>query len=311
MPLAKSGDSNGPLIVTDIANNALIIRADQADYGAIERMIKQMDVAPNQVLIEATIAEVTLNDTLQFGVEWYFKNAAQTYTLSQTGIVSESFPGFAFGYTVPNVQVAISALASVSHVAVLSSPKILTLDNKSASLQVGDQVPTVSQQAVAVNDSNAPLVSTVQMQNTGVILSVTPRIGKSGIVFLDVSQEVSDAIQTTTSTIDSPTIEDRKLQATVAIHDGETVALGGLIQETVTKSNGGIPYLKDIPYLGNLAKNADNEKDRTELLVFLTPRVIHNPEEAQIMTDDLSRGLADVKEAIDDAKKDDTTSLHH
>jgi general secretion pathway protein D len=309
MAIAKpSGDGTGPQIVTDIPNNALIIRADQADYSAIERIIKAMDVAPDQVLIEMTIAEVTLNDTLQYGVEWYFKNGPQSFNLSQTGTVSASFPGFAYSYIVPNVQVAVSALASISHVNVISSPKILTLDNKPASLQVGDQVPILSQTAVSVNDAAAPLVSTIQMQNTGVILTVTPRIGKSGMVFLDVSQEVSDAIPTTTSQISSPTIENRSLQATVAIHDGQTVALGGLIQQTVTKSDGGIPFLKDIPYIGYLAKNASDITDRTELLVFLTPRVIHDPGDAQEMTDDLSKGLADVKNAVDGMKKDGAKS---
>jgi general secretion pathway protein D len=300
----KAADANGPQIVTDIANNALIIRADQVDYASIERIIREMDVAPDQVLIEATIAEVTLNDTLQYGVEWYFQNKSQQYNFSQTGIVAPSFPGFAFSYLVPNVQVAISALGNVSHVTVLSSPKILTLDNRAASLEVGDQVPMVSQTATSVNGAGSPLVSTVQMQNTGVILSVTPRVSKSGMVTLDVSQEVSDAIPTTTSSIDSPTIEDRNLQATVAIKDGQTVALGGLIQESDTKSNGGIPFLQDIPYLGYLAKNINNTKERTELLVFLTPRVIKNPDEAQSMTDDLAHGLSDVKAAMDQMKKD-------
>jgi general secretion pathway protein D len=303
-PAKMSGDGTGPLIVTDIPNNALIIRADQADYAAIERIVKAMDVAPDQVLIEMTIAEVTLNDTLQYGVEWYFQNGAQTAALSQTGLVSASFPGFAYSYIVPNVQVAVSALASLSHVNVISSPRILTLDNKPASLQVGDQVPILSQTAVSVNDASAPLVSTIQMQSTGVILTVTPRIGKSGMVVLDVSQEVSDAIPTTTSQISSPTIENRSLQATVAIQDGQTVALGGLIQQTVTKSDGGIPFLKDIPYLGYLAKNTSDVTDRTELLVFLTPKVIRSPDDALAMTDDLAKGLADVKNAIDDMKKD-------
>ncbi len=303
-PAKAGGDGMGPLIVTDIPNNSLIIRADQADYAAIERIIKAMDVAPDQVLIEMTIAEVTLNDTLNYGVEWYFQNGPAAATFSQTGTVSASFPGFAYSYIVPNVQVAVSALANVSHVNVISSPRILTLDNKPASLQVGDQVPILSQTAVGVETGSAPLVSTIQMQNTGVILTVTPRIGKSGMVFLDVSQEVSDAIPTTTSQISSPTIENRSLQATVAIHDGQTVALGGLIQQTVTKSDGGIPFLKDIPYLGYLAKTASDSTDRTELLVFLTPKVIRDPGDAQVMTDDLATGLADVKKAIDDMKKD-------
>ena len=165
-------------------------------------------------------------------------------------------------------------------------------------------MPILSQTAVSVNDASAPLVSTIQMQSTGVILTVTPRIGKSGMVVLDVSQEVSDAIPTTTSQISSPTIENRSLQATVAIQDGQTVALGGLIQQTVTKSDGGIPFLKDIPYLGYLAKNTSDVTDRTELLVFLTPKVIRSPDDALAMTDDLAKGLADVKNAIDDMKKD-------
>jgi general secretion pathway protein D len=304
IPLARADEGGGPLIVTDEPNNALIIRADQADYVSIERIIRAMDVAPDQVLIECTIAEVTLNDALKYGVEWYFKNASQTYNFSQTGTVSASFPGAAFSYVVPNVQVAVSALGTLSHVTILSSPRLLTLDNKAANIQVGDQVPVVTQTSQSVSAPGAPAVSTVIMQDTGVILSVTPRIGKSGMVFLDVSQQVSDAIPTTTSGIDSPTIEQRQIQTSVAIHDGQTIALGGLIQDTLTKSDSGIPFLKDIPYLGNLARSVDNERARTELLVFLTPRVVHDPADAQAMTDELTQGLDDVKKLLDaDAKR--------
>jgi general secretion pathway protein D len=304
LPGASSG--GGPQIVTDEANNALIIRADQGDYASIERVIREMDVAPEQVMIEATIAEVTLNKQLQYGVEWYFKsgfNGAQSYTFSQNGQVTNSFPGFGFSYSIPNVQATLSALGTLSHVTIVASPKVLTLDNKAASLEVGSEVPIVSQTSVSTNDANAPLVSTVQMQSTGVILSVTPRIGKSGMVFLDVSQEVSDAIPTTTSSINSPTIEERRVQATVGIHDGQTIALGGLIQSTDTKSDSGIPYLKDIPILGNLANTVDNQLQRTELLIFLTPHVIHDPAEAASMTDQLAHGLGDVRRAMEEEKK--------
>ena len=303
---ARASSANGPQIVTDEANNALIIRADQGDYASIERVIREMDVAPQQVMIEATIAEVTLNKQLQYGVEWYFKsgfNGAQSYTFSQNGQVTNSFPGFGFSYAIPNVQATLSALGTLSHVTIVASPKVLTLDNKAASLEVGSEVPIVSQTSVSTNDANAPLVSTVQMQSTGVILSVTPRIGKSGMVFLDVSQEVSDAIPTTTSTINSPTIEERRVQATVGIRDGQTIALGGLIQSTDTKSDSGIPYLKDIPILGNLANTVDNQLQRTELLIFLTPHVIHDPAEAASMTDQLARSLGDVRKAMEEEKK--------
>jgi general secretion pathway protein D len=304
--LPGASSANGPQIVTDEANNALIIRADQGDYASIERVIREMDVAPQQVMIEATIAEVTLNKQLQYGVEWYFKsgfNGAQSYTFSQNGQVTNSFPGFGFSYAIPNVQATLSALGTLSHVTIVASPKVLTLDNKAASLEVGSEVPIVSQTSVSTNDANAPLVSTVQMQSTGVILSVTPRIGKSGMVFLDVSQEVSDAIPTTTSTINSPTIEERRVQATVGIRDGQTIALGGLIQSTDTKSDSGIPYLKDIPILGNLANTVDNQLQRTELLIFLTPHVIHDPAEAASMTDQLARSLDDVRKAMEEEKK--------
>jgi len=306
VPSTSSAKPGGPQIVTDEANNALIIRADQIDYAAIERVIREMDIAPDQVLIEATIAEVTLNDELKYGVEWFFRNAKnQTYTLSTNGAVSQSFPGFAFSYVVPNVQVALSALGTATHVTVVSSPKILTLDNKAASLEVGDQVPIVTQTSVSVNDPNAPLVSTVELRDTGVILSVTPRIGKSGMVFLDVAQEVSDVIPTTTSGIDSPTIQQRRLQSTVGVMDGQTVALGGLIRQSSNTGDSGLPLFKDIPILGNLARTVSKGSDRTELLIFLTPRVIRDPAAAQSMTDDLLHGLGAVRQALEDMKKPD------
>lgn len=305
--LAAPNDGIGPQIVTDEPNNALIIRANQADYTAIERMLHEMDRAPDQVLIEATIAEVTLNKSLQYGLEWYFSKASQNFTFSQTGTVAPSFPGFAYSYLVPNVQVAVSALSTLSHVTVLSSPKVLTVDNKPASLEVGDEVPIVSQSAVSVNDPGAPLVSTVEMQDTGVILNITPRISKSGMVFLDVDQEVSDVISTTSSQIDSPTIEQRKIQATVGIQDGQTVALGGLIQKTKTKSDSGIPFLKDIPYIGSLVKNVDDSDSRSELVVFLTPHIIRDPSAARVVTTDLMKGLGDVKQALDESREEDKT----
>jgi general secretion pathway protein D len=300
---AASGANNGnaPQIVTDQSNNALIIRADPGDYAAIERILHEMDVAPAQVMIEATIIEVTLNDQLQLGVEWYFRNAnSQTFTLSgsATGAITQSFPGFAFGYVLPNVQVAVSALGTLTKVTVLSSPQILTLDNKPATLQVGDEVPVVTQTALSVNGGGAPLVSTVQMQDTGVILSVTPRIAKSGMVFLDISQEVSDSVPTTTSGIDSPTIKQRRLQSTVGVLNGQSVALGGMISHSDTTGNSGIPFLKDIPILGNLARSSNEEHDRTELVIFLTPHIIGNVDEAESVTNELKHNFSQIQDEL-------------
>jgi general secretion pathway protein D len=291
-------NGEGPQIVTDVANNALIIRADAADYAQIEDVIRHMDVIPDQVLVEVTIAEVTLTDQLKYGVEWFFQNGGATFAQGQTGKPATRFPGFGFTYNVPNVQVTLSALGTLTKVNVVSSPKLLMLDNKSGTLQVGDQVPIVTQTAVSSVSPNAPLISTVEQRDTGVILTVTPRIGVNGVVFLDVAQEVSNVIPTTTSGIDSPTIQQRRLKSTVAVGDGSTIALGGLMRRSDTSSNGGVPYLKDIPVLGALFSNANDERDRTELLIFLTPRVLRSPQAAIAITDDLTKGLEDVQRAV-------------
>lgn len=304
----RGGGDDGPQIVTDQANNALIIRADAGEFDAIEKIIRQMDVTPDQVLIEATIVEVTLNDTLKYGVEWAFAGGNQTFAQGATGTPATSFPGFGFTYTVPNVSVALSTLGTLSKISVLSSPKLLTLDNSPATLQVGDQIPIVTQTAVSTDASNAPIVSTVVQRDTGVILAVTPRIGNSGMVFLTVSQEVSDAVPNTTSTLsDSPTVQQRKIQTVVAIQDGATVALGGLMRRSQSSGDSGVPYLKDIPVLGGLFGAQNDTRERTELLVFLTPRVVRSPVTAAAVTEDLRRGLLGVQGALrhlDPAKKD-------
>jgi general secretion pathway protein D len=284
---------NGPQIAVDSANNALIVRADAIEYASVERFLKEIDVAPDQVLIEITIAEVTLNDSLKYGVEWFFKNDDQKFNFSKTGKVSSAFPGFAFTYTVPDVDVAINALGSVTDVNVISAPKIFTLDNKSATLQVGDQVPVITQSATGVRDATDPtIVNSVQFRDTGIVLRVTPRISKGGTVFVDVHQEVSSAIPTTTSGIDSPTIQQRKLSSSVAVQDGESIALGGLIRQSSTHGDSGVPVLKDIPLFGKLFSSTNETSDRTELLIFLRPRIVRNAAAGREMTDQLRKGLS-------------------
>ncbi len=291
-PVLRGSQSKGPHIAIDQTNNALIIRADGSEYAALERFLREIDIAPDQVLIEVTIAEVSLNDVLKYGVEWFFKNADQTYKLSKTGTVKSFFPGFAFTYTVPDVDVALSALGSITDVKVISSPKLLTLNNKTATLQVGDQVPVITQTATGVRDAtDLTVVNSVQLRDTGILLRVTPRIGKSGAVFVDVRQEVSNAIATDTSGIDSPTIQQRKLSSTVAVQDGDSIALGGLIRDSVNYGDSGVPFLKDVPVLGKLFGTTDVTTDRTELLIFLRPRIIRSAAAAREMTDQLRRSL--------------------
>jgi len=304
---AATGPAEGPQIVTDDNNNALIIRADAAEYDSIDKIIRQMDITPDQVMIEATIVEVTLNDNLKYGVEWAFKYGSQTFNQSASGTPALSFPGFGYTYAVPDINIALSALGTLSKINVISSPRLLTLDNMPATLEVGDQVPIITQTSTSTEGASAPVIATVQQRDTGVLLSVTPRIGSSGMVYLTIAQEVSDVVPTTTSNIDSPTIQQRKVQATVAISDGNTVALGGMMRRTETSGNSGLPYFKDIPVIGGLFGSQSDNRERTELLIFLTPRVVHSPRAALVVTDDLRKALDGVRETIDhfaDRKKD-------
>ncbi|MEM9878932.1 MAG: type II secretion system secretin GspD [Pseudomonadota bacterium] len=266
-------------IVADEENNSLLIFATGQEYQLVQDALKSLDVVARQVMLEAVLAEITLNDTLEFGLQWSFDDDEGTivFSGSDTGTVSSSFPGFSLVYSgTSDARVVLNALQSVSDVKILSSPKIMVLNNQTATLQVGDQVPIATQQSQGTVSGDAPLINVVELRDTGVILEVTPRINDSGIVIIDVSQEVSDVTETVTSGIDSPTIQQRQLSTTVAVSDGNTIALGGLIRENQTLTNSGVPLLKDLPLLGNLFRSNESVDRRTELMVLLTPYVMRN-----------------------------------
>lgn len=280
-------------IVTDEANNSLLVMASPRDYKRILRVLERIDVMPNQVLLEATIAEVTLNDELKFGLRWFFEKGKSGFSLTDaaSGLANAAFPGFSYFFSTPKVQVALNALASITDVKIVSSPSVMVLDNKKAVLQVGDQVPIATQSAVSVVDDKSPIVNSVSFKDTGVILSVKPRVNDSGRVLLEIEQEVSDVTQTTTSGIDSPTIQQRKIKTTVVVNDGNSLTLGGLIQNSNNKNKSQVPLAGDIPILGNLFKQKTDTKKRTELLIIITPRVVRDNREAHSVTDEFRRKL--------------------
>ena len=288
-----AGDGGDQIkIISDDANNALVIMATLNEYRRIESALRKLDVEPLQVVIEATIAEVTLNEELRYGVQWFFQQGNFNFSLSQvaSGAAAAIFPGFSGVYQgSSDTRAVINALSSVTDVNVISSPQLMVLDNQTAELQVGDQVPVATQSAVAASDPDAPIVNTIEFRDTGVILQVTPRVNASGLVTIDIVQEVSDVINTTTSGIDSPTIQQRSIASTVAVQSGETVILGGLIRDTKGITKAGVPILKDLPILGALFRNTSNTDDRTELMVLLTPRVVRNSEDARDVAKDLRR----------------------
>ncbi len=289
---AGSGDPKIK-VVADEANNALFITTRPIDYKKVLKVLERADLNANQVLLEATIFEVTLNDQLKFGLRWHIEKGHSSATLSDlvSGAAAQAFPGFSYFFASTDIKVALNALSAVTKVKVISSPSVMVLDNKTAVLQVGDKVPITTQSAMSVLTPGAPVVNSVQYQDTGVILSVTPRVADNGRVTLNVEQEVSDVTKTTSSGIDSPTIQQRKIKTTVAVNDGESLALGGLIQDRKTTEKGQVPILGDMPVIGAAFRDKTDTIDRTELLILITPRVVRDASEARNVTDEFRQRL--------------------
>jgi general secretion pathway protein D len=296
---AGAGAENRIRIIANRRNNALLIYATPSEYSVIEGMLRKIDIIPLQVLIEATIAQVSLNDELQYGTQFFLKTGhiAQTLgapnppfvPLGSLTFPSSTFSGFILSHS---PRYAIEALAAVTKVKVLSAPQVMVLDNEPARLQVGQQVPVLTGTATSTLTTGAPVVNSVDYHATGVIMQVTPRVNSGGLVTLDIAQEVSDvAPQATNSVMGSPTFDDQTFRTRVAIQDGQTVGMAGLIRDNVTEGNSGLPFLKDIPLLGTLLSSQDNTRARSELLVLITPHVIHDQRDARALTEDLRSQL--------------------
>ncbi|MFL6600214.1 MAG: type II secretion system secretin GspD [Steroidobacteraceae bacterium] len=286
-------------IVPSAENNSLLILASPSEFAVVDAALKKLDVLPIEVLIEASIAEVTLTDDLRYGLQWSYKAKEGTATYSESnGNVSPQFPGLSFLYTAKSISAVLNAMESLTKVRVLSAPKLVVLNNHEADLQVGDQVPIVTQAAVSTVGQNSPIVNSVDLKDTGVILKVIPRANTSGRVLLEVTQEVSDVVPTTTSSINSPTIQQRKFTSVVAVRDGETIALGGLIRDSQSRGGSGIPILRRIPVLGNLFGSDAHNSTRTELVVLITPHVIRTADESEDVMDELRRQFQGLRRLV-------------
>ena len=271
-------------IVADASRNALMIRAPRAEYRRIERALRELDRAPAQVLIEASIVEVTLSGNLKYGVEWFIENhmsrdrTGQGLLLNRdnsSGNIATKQPGFS--YTILNkagaVRATLNALAASSQLKVLSSPSVLVLDNHSASIMVGKQQPIRTSTTIASSGGFA--TENITYKDTGVMLNVTPSVNASGLITLDIQQQVTDVGEVDTATNQRAFLA-RQIQTRVAVRSGDPIVLGGVISENETAGNSGVPGLRNIPLLGALFSTSENTNARTELLVMLTPRVLED-----------------------------------
>ena len=278
----------GVRIEADETHNALLIAANAKDYELIRQVLAGIDVPPLQVLIEVTVAEVVLNDNLNYGVE-YFINSGKINSLlttSNVAAIAPVVPGFNLSWLAGNFapKAILDMLSQITQTKVISTPRLLVLSNETARLQVGDVVPIITQSAASTVTSNPLVLNNVTYKETGVVLEVTPRINAGGYVTMDLNQSVSSVVNTTTSTIDSPTFQQRRLNSTVSVKTGETILLGGLIQQTDSRSNQGIPILHDLPGIGPLFGSHTNGTGRTEMIMLMTPHVVSNEADSRGLT---------------------------
>ncbi len=290
----KSIDSS-TRITAQKSSNQLLVRTRPAQWKEIESAIKRLDNPPLQVQIETRILEVKLSGSLELGVQWYLGrlagNSTSTTVANTAGSQGALGSGGAglgtdslfYSFVSTNLQIALHALETNGRTQVLSAPSLVVMNNQSAQIQVGDNIP-ISQTTVNTTNSDTTL-SSVEYVQTGVILDVVPRINPGGLVYMDIQQQVSDA-GSTTDTETNPRISTRSVSTQVAVQSGQTVLLGGLIKQDNSDSGTAVPYLGKIPGLKWLFGSTTKTKDRTELIVLITPRVITSSSQSRQVTDD-------------------------
>jgi general secretion pathway protein D len=290
----------GVRITPDTVNNALLIYANQENYRIIQRALNQLDRPRLQVAIDLTIAEVTLENDLNYGVQFFLeskdvglkKDTGSIINSAAGPVLAQALPGFNFlmGSAI-NPRAILSALNAHTNTKVLSNPSIVVLDNQPATLQVGDQVPITTGTATLLNANNS-IVSTVDYKNTGIILRVVPRVNSNGNVLLDIEQEISSVANTTSSSNSlTPTLSERKVKSALSVASGQTVLLAGLISETQSLNRSGIPLLQDIPKIGDVFAQNSKSLQRTELIIFIRPQIIRDSVDASVVAEELRSKL--------------------
>ena len=306
----------GVKITADVSTNSLLVYASAENYRLVEQTIRQLDQPQAQVGIDATIAEVTLNDNLSYGVQFYIQSknlgmapdkgsALNTPTSPPSAaptvlngvanaFLNRAFPGFNF-LIGPEAQpnMILDALHAVTDVKILSNPSLVVIDNQVATLLVGDEIPVSTGTGNVLNSAtgtNNTIINSIDYRSTGIILRVIPRVSPNGNVRLDIEQEISQATNATANTL-TPTVSQRKVKSSVAVANGQTVLLAGLIQEHTELDRGGIPVLDQIPKIGDLFSHQNKTTTRTELIIFIRPQVIRDAVDAHFVAEEFRTKL--------------------
>jgi len=305
-----TGELSGDVdIIPDEINNAIVFKAMPRDYRIIQSVLSQLDIVPRQVLINVIILEISLTKKIEYGIEWFLKgDASNGYEIqgsldNNIGRPIDQPLGSATGFTlgvydgVDFLRGLIHALGTDSGINILSSPNILGVDNTEATIEVGEEVPTVTGQITDAT-SGSTVTNTVQYRKTGILLKVTPHINSGGLVKVELSQEVSAKGEYDNS-LHTYSILSRKAETTLVVHDGQTIVLGGIMKSSRNAGNSGIPFLKDIPGLGLLFGGTSDETKKTELILLLTPHVIRDRQDVDLITREFHQRVQQVQESFE------------
>jgi general secretion pathway protein D len=323
-------------IVADEGTNSLVILATARDYDMIKEVLRQIDIVPRQVLIETVIAEIGLTNDLEFGVEWAITNGGINHLLGTTttgGTTSGTTSGtttttsssvtstaisndalvnaakaggkigggglFSFVTDRDQFLVLINALASRSQVRSLATPHVIAADNREAHILIGEEVPILTSTSTNIGVSSPFISNNVQYRDTGKILTIVPQVNSAGLVNMEIRQEVSAVGAATFGNTNSPSFTSREAETTVVVQDGESVLIGGIIDDQVQRVRSGVPFLMDVPVLGRLFRVDSDKTDRTELIILITPHVMRNRQEAQSVTHEFEERIRGLKGMLD------------
>lgn len=312
LPQSATGQTGGEALVSEMTKifpdetrNSIIILATPEDYAIISETIQKIDIAPRQVLIEGLIVSVRLSDDMSFGIAWSLKSdinfsmkpfnkdinlggtmGAVNTIDPETGLAKGLGTGFTFvgADAAGNVRARLEALASEGKGKVMAAPHILVSDNQEARIQVGQQIPIVTSETKPAAGDTKDIVRTVQYKDIGIILKVKPQVNDSGLVNLEISQEISSVAAKDVG--GEVAIDKTETTTTLVAQDGQTIIIGGLMREDATKSRSGIPFLSKIPILGYLFGSTTITDTKTELVILLTPHVVRNQQDAKNVTSD-------------------------
>ena len=311
---AKVANVGEVKIIADEPNNSIIIVATAQDYEVILPIIKELDMMPLEVLIDATVVQVTLSGELKYGISWFLNHGGSNAIINGPSITAASVlaagatGGLSAFYSSGAVKALLNTEAKKNKINIISSPSLMVLNNQKAKINVGQQVP------IATGSSSIPLAggtttgsfaqsNSIQYKDTGVTLEVSPRVNANGMVIMKIKQIVSSVVPQVkdTGTLteqQSPTIDKKEITSSVAVTDGETIVLGGLISDTVSDTRNGIPWLYELPVIGPLFGSTNKKNDKTELVVLITPRVVTSKQDSRVISDEFKRKLTGIYEDV-------------